>query len=267
MFVNDTHSMGSRYITLWRAARLFVFMLVLATPVSAQTPQPLQGLFLSQVPYLQDKGEVQVTMTRQSGRTRLDHQSQIGFEWGLTSQWQLELEAVGRHTPTVPGESRTGVESVGATVDRGFTSHDHSLRYTVGASIETSMGQLDSDESRITISPSVSIMKDLPALHQLRVLASGSASVALFTNTFSGERKPEYNMQVAAFMPISLVRFTAEWSQSNATRDDGTGQSPIVAPGIVVPLPHGFELGAATLFALGRDARFVSKIFKLAYEF
>lgn len=240
--------------------------IVCALPLAAQPEQPVQGLFLSQVPYLQNKGEAQVTITRLNGRSHLEHQSQLGIEWGLSSRWQVELEAVGRRAPAGSGaDSHTSIVSAGAAVDRGFVSQDETFRYTIGASAEAAMGRLSSDQSRISIGPSFSVMKDVTAMHGLRVLASGSASIGLFARQSSGTDAPEYEMQLGAFIPISVARVSAELSHSSAAGDDGAGRAQIGAAGIVIPLPQGFEFGAAALMSLNNKPH--SFLFKLAYEF
>ncbi|MEM8995387.1 MAG: hypothetical protein AAGF23_11410 [Acidobacteriota bacterium] len=122
-----------------RAVRICIAasaLLIAASSAGADGAPALQTTFLSELPEVQERGELQLETVLE----RLDDDLALGLgaEWGLTDAWQLEVEIGG-----LLDAASTGLESVEIGALYGRTARDGAWSWAAGAGVELRPNGLD----------------------------------------------------------------------------------------------------------------------------
>jgi len=217
----------------------------------AQEPpaQPLQELFLTEVVYPQERGEVQLTVgslvdRSAPGTTAL---TPVSIEYGLTNRWQVEAGWNG-YRQSAPVLSRYRTESVSVGTKYSFMNIAHShVHAAVGLDADFHpMAVADNEQADGTeIEPFMSLAVDLPR----RVTLFGSVGTGLDSSEvvalFRHGEAPAQSATISvgglvAFHHLTLTTEYTDRSDSLPWRVDG---APLLTPGVVLHPGGDWEFG------------------------
>lgn len=247
------------------------------TPES--TEQPVQEVFKTQLVYPQERGEVQITFNSTYGRSRGKSlfQTPVSVEYGITKNWQVEIEWDVQSRRSEIGEPRSG-----GTGDLSFGTQ-YSFMNMAGSNFHSAVGleitlptaniEKELTEGFIEYEPYLLLAKDFPKLGNLQVFSqAGIGFNQRLRRHLDAEDDEsaahELNLGVGAFVPVRQLVLTGEFNLStNRWNNNGEEREIYFTPGIVWRLPHNFEMGFSAPVGLTRDAEKFGFMFKLVYEF
>lgn len=238
--------------------RTFILALAVMLPSTAVAqdpkPQPVQELFLTDVVYPQEKGEIQFTLGALVDRSPQHFAALIPFsiEYGLTDRWQIEAGWDGytrfRHSPFTHLQSAR--LSVGTKYSFMDIAHSH-VHAAVGISAEfphTSTFIEGEGEDAVELEPALAMAIDIAPHVTLfgsaRLSFQASQAKQIAKEVLEGARPDDPGTisfgSVVAFRRISLAFEYATRSDSLPWRLDG---SPFVTPALILHPGHDWELG------------------------
>lgn len=246
---------------------------------SESAEQPVQEVFQTRLVYPQERGEVQVTFNstydRSKGKSLF--QTPVSVEYGITKNWQVEIEWNFQSRRSEIGEPRSG-----GTGDLSFGTQ-YSFMNMAGSNFHSAVGleitlptaniEKELTEGFIEYEPYFLLAKDFPKLNSLQVFSQiGVGFNQRLRRHFDAEDDEpaahELNLGVGAFLPVRQIVLTGEFNLStNRWNTNGKKREIYFTPGIVWRLPHNFEMGFSAPVGLTRDAEKVGFMFKLVYEF
>lgn len=234
-------------------AVLFVSLLP-AAPAQAQDLTPHarpQDVFLTDLVYPQERGEVQLSLTpglpELSDRRGLE--APLVVEYGLTDAWQLEaawsrppLAAEASHTFEL-GTQYSWLHLGGSR-----------LHAALGVEAEWSEGALEG------VVPSLTVATDAGGLH---VFAQGFATLGGDEEASAEEEAGDWGVQGGTFFSVGGLILSTElgWGHTD------TGSRYALAPGMLIPLPGGWEVGAGLPLWLHDGDTAAGLTALLTYEF
>lgn len=226
-----------------------VFLLPVAAQAQEPAPQPVQELFLTDMVYPQEKGEVQLTIGALVDRTRDDRAALVplSVEYGLTNHWQVEVSWDGYTQFHSSPLSHLRSARLGIGTKYSFMNIAHSpVHAAVGLDVEfPDAGAFEDDsESEVEYEPSLSVAADLT--RHVTVFAAGNLSLARSDASalLEGERLDDTGTLGAGVM-VALGRVTVAAEYTSRTdnlpwRIDG---SPLVTPSLTLHPGGHWELG------------------------
>jgi hypothetical protein len=242
-----------------RTAWLLV-MLLLPRISDAQEapPQPLQELFLTEVVYPQEKGEVQLMLGARIDRARADQSALVPFtiEYGLTDRWQIEAgwDGYSRDHAT-PLQGLTSARLSVGTKYSLMNIADTGVHAAFGTEVEFPRAgafAADEGEQGVEIEPFIALAVDLPA----HLTAFGSAGASFepgeAVDLIESGSRPDDRGTISAGM--LWVWHWATLAAEYTNRSDGLPWRldgvALLTPSVVVH-PHGkWELGVGLPIAL-----------------
>lgn len=227
-------------------------LLALLFPAAAhaQEPrQPIQELFLTDVVYPQEKGEIQFTVGALVDRTRDDRAAlmPLSIEYGITNRWQVEASWDGyTQFHSAPfAHLRSARKSIGAKY--AFMNIAHApVHAAIGFDVEfPDKGAIEDDEETdVEFEPSLSMAAGLT--HHVTVFAAANLSLSRrdASALFEGE-PPDDPGTLGGGVMFTMARVTAALEYTN--RSDNLpwriNGSPIVTPSLTVHPGAQWELG------------------------
>lgn len=231
---------------------LLVALIALPLRVSAQDarPQPLQELFLTEVVYLQDKGELQITLSSLLDGSSADRSALMttAIEYGLTDQWQIGASLDGHtlfhHNPIA--ELRSIRTSIG-TKYSFMNIRKSPVHLAFGFDLEFSdSGRFEeSSEDELEGEPYVSMAVDVS--RRISIFGTAGTSFAIKEAAALIDELPDDPGRVSGGGLIAFRYATIALEYTNRSdelpwRLDG---SPLLTPSIVLHPGRNWELGAA----------------------
>lgn len=227
-------------------------LLALLVPVGAyaqdKAPQPVQELFLTEMVYPQEKGEVQFTIGALVDRTRNDRAALMPFsvEYGITNRWQVEASWDGyTQFHSAPfSHLRSARVSIGTKYSAMNIAHSP-VHAAIGLDVEfPDQGAIpDDEESAVEFEPSVSVAADLP--HHVTLFAAANLSLASADAgaLLEGER-PDDPGTLGGGVMVAIAHATIALEYTNRSdnlpwRIQG---SPIVTPSLTLHPGGQWEL-------------------------
>jgi len=241
--------------------------------------QPIQEVFKTQLVYPQERGELQITFNSTYGRSRGRSlfQTPVSIEYGITKNWQVEIEWDVQSRRIEIGEPRSG-----GTGDLSFGTQ-YSFMNMAGSNFHSAVGleitlptaniEKELTEGFIEYEPYLLLAKDFPKLGNMQIFSQAGIGFnqRLRRHLDAEDDEPaahDLNLGVGAFVPLRQVVFTGEFNLStNRWNNNGDEREIYFTPGIVWRLPHNFETGFSAPVGLTRDAEKFGFMFKLVYEF
>jgi hypothetical protein len=244
---------------------LLVALILVPRITAAQDPppQPVQELFLTEVVYPQDKGELQLTLSALVDRTRSDLSALIPFsiEYGLSDRWQIQAAWAGstqfHHAPFK--HLRTEQLSIGTKYSLMNIAHSPA-HAAFGVDVEfpyASFFAEDSDDRVVEFEPFIAAAIDLG--RRITIFGSASASfepreVKALVETGEHPDDPG-NISVGILKAFQRVTLAAEYTSHSDDlpwRRDGTA---LITPSVVVHPSGNWELAAGVPFGIEHGYR------------
>lgn len=257
-----------------------VMVLFAAYGVGAQQEagvrQPIQEVFQTELVYPQEKGEMQVTWSpgfAKSVRSRL-FQSPLAIEYGLTDNWQIEIDWSGRVFRREVGDEKftrgSGDLRFGTKYSfmnmRGSNFHS-----AFGLEIGLPTGDMEKElsEGLIEYEPYFILAKDFPKLNGAQVFTQiGFGFVHRVKGDEDEPAAHEFFWNTGIFVPVKQVVLTSELNwQTNRWNRAGKDNELYFTPGVVWHPSRTWEIGLGLGVGLTRDADKLRGIVKLTYEF
>jgi hypothetical protein len=243
---------------------LFLAVVVLLPRVAAAQElgrQPLQELFLTEVVYPQQKGEIQLTLGSLIDRSRSDSSvlMPLTVEYGLTDRWQIEAGWAGYTQRSPLKDLRTARASIGTKYSLMNIAHSR-VHAAVGVDVEFPHPDAVADgegEEGLEVDPFVALAADLG----WRVTVFGSAGASLEPREVADlARRPERPDDrgtigfgaLLAFRRATLVAEYTNRSDGLPWRLDGAS---LVTPSIVIHPGHEWELAVGMPIAVRHGQR------------
>lgn len=257
-----SHCRGFRGLVLLLLLNLAAFAAV--ADDDGEWEQPLEELFLSDLVFPQERGEVQVTLSasradRQEGE-RL--QLPLTLEYGITDRLQVELEWGGYRRDRFDADDRSSDDFGDAEIGVSYSwmaVGDSPWHIATGLEVPVDLGNtpMDDDESDEGeeedegIEPFFVLARDLGRWSGSQISLGGGAEV--------GEGETEWFGSLAGFVPVRGWVATAEinWTEEES----------YFTPGVVWHPGGEWELGVGLPIGLGREADDWRWIATLTYEF
>ena len=256
---------------------LFAALLLIPRISAAQDAdrQPVQELFLTEVVYSQDKGEVQLTLGSLVDRSRSDLAAFVPFsiEYGITNRWQVEAGWAGyAHFQQAPFKYlATARLSVGTKYSLMHIGHSP-VHAAIGVDAEFPRpGSFASGEGETgtEVEPFVALAADLPA--RIGLFASFGASMetrAIGGLVARGERPDDPGTLsggvLVAFAPATAVIEYTTRTDNLPWRLNG---SPLITPSIVVRPAERWEFAVGLPTGMRAGQRRPGLGLSLAREF
>lgn len=240
-----------------------IAILLLPRIGAAQQPpeQPLQELFLTELVYPQEKGEIQLMLGTRIDRARPEPSALVPFtiEYGLTDRWQVEAGW--------DGYSRAeGAPFHGLTTSRLSIGTKYSLMNIAHSRVHAAFGTDvefprtgafadDEGESGMEIEPFIAVAVDLPA--RLTVFGSAAASIEPqeAADLVEGGNRPDDRGTISAgvLWPWQWATLAAEYTNRSDALPWRLDGAALLTPSIVVHPPRKWELGLG--FPIGLRGR------------
>jgi hypothetical protein len=236
--------------TLGAAAGLLALL-----PASAAFAQrsvaPLQTVPRSELPFGQERHQVQLTLGSALARRPNRVSVPLGIEYGVTSAWQVDGELEGAWGDREPGTSAIRGASFG--VQRSWAPGAGS-RTHLAVGLE---GEYDAESSTTqpALKPEAAVAREIGTRG-----AQAFAHVALRV----AREAPAPAVMAGAFVPVGRAFVIAQLSHEAG--DDGEPARTELTPGVAVRLA-GAELVAGIPIPMPRSARAAGAILKLTVEF
>jgi hypothetical protein len=242
-----------------RTSCLIAVLLLPGISAAQEAPaQPLQELFLTELVYPQEKGEIQLMLGTRIDRARADQSTLVPFtiEYGLTDRWQLEAGW--------DGYSRDdGAPFQGLTTARLSIGTKYSLMHIAHSGVHAAFGSdvefpragafADNEgENGVEIEPFVALAVDLPAHVSIFGSAGASFEPGEAADLIDSGERPDDRGTISAGMLWAWHWATLAAEYTN--RSDGLPWrlegAALLTPSVVVH-PHGkWELGVGLPIAL-----------------
>ncbi len=219
----------------------------ISSPSSRSLPALVQELFISEVPTVQERHEIQVSIGsafyRQSG-ARLAR-SLFKTEYGLTGRLQVESEFSYEHVSGPDPDFHAGPQDLAVGLRYALGRHRRIL-LTAGLGLNA----LNPESTTVQLEPS---LVAATALGRAQLQLGAAISV-------SGLREQEYSY--AVILPLRRWRPTLEFKEQRA----GGQLETLIAPGMIRSV-HGFEIGVACPVHLTGPGPRVAPMFLVTREF
>ncbi len=205
--------------------------------------QPLEEVFLTELVYPQEEGELQLTLAPEfrSGAEVDQLSSRAVVEYGLTDAWQIELEWDFFVHREMDGTSVQGLGDleIGTKIARMEVAEDFHVAF--GLEIGLPIGDPDQElgEGFIEYEPFVVVARDFPERHGLQVFARLGLGLVQRVREpeDDDEREPaahELGLGVGIFRPTASGVATFELTYSDNTWNHGGEEKELYAtPGWV----------------------------------
>ena len=260
-------------------ASLSLCLLLSSFALFAEEEGLIQEVFLSELVYPQEEGEIQFTLApryRSSDESEI-YEVPLTIEYGLTDAWQVELAWTAFvHRGNSIESSTAGIGDLEIGTKYSFMNLG-GTDFHAAAGIEVSFptGDVDRElsEGFIEYELFVIMAKDFPNLANLHLFTQ--AGIGLMQRVRSPSEEDDLEpaaheafLNVGLFIPWDSIRFTAEVSwNSNKWNHGGTESFLVFAPGLVWSFPKGWEAGFAVPFGLNENADNFQLIGHLIFEF
>jgi hypothetical protein len=222
---------------------------------TAEPLRPIETLFLTELVYPQQKGEMQFTFSPSLHRERERDLWRAPWliEYGLTDAWELGLlwDAFVYSEPE-HGHATYGVGDPELEIKYSFMNIAGSGFHTaVGFGVQFPVGSVDKgiSEGFMEYEPFVILAKDLPALHHLQLFTQVGVDFVQRVREAddADEHEPaahELFWSNGFLLPIKPFVVTGEitWT-NNRWNHDGEENELYVTPGLTWRLPHAWETG------------------------
>jgi hypothetical protein len=228
--------------------------------------QLLQEVFQSELVYPQEKGEIQVTLAPQFGKSEEQKTGDLGLEveYGLTSAWQI---AFGWNTVAIRDlpqeEAFTGTGDLEAGTQYSFMNRGGSNTHAaLQFNVELPVGNVEEglSEGFREYQPSLLLGKDLPGFYGAHVFTqTGLAFLDRQTHHDDPlEDEPaahEFIWNNGIFIPWGKERLTFElnWT-TNRWNHHGDESTLYITPGLVHQASKSFEWGVGMPIGLTEDS-------------
>src|SRR5271170_2447509 len=218
--------------------------------------RPIEELFQTDVVYPEEKGEFQYelapTFQRASDGDTLT--IPLSVEYGLTSNWQAELEwnAFVQHNPDDGRPTTRGIGDLELGTQYSFLNVGGSLFHIAPRfSIELPLGDVNEDlsEGFVEYNPSVIVARDFPQLHNTQLFTELGINLVQRVKTPSDpdEREPaadELDWNAGFFVPFSRGAISMEFNwDNNRWNNHGNENQIYLTPGLIWKLPGDVEIG------------------------
>jgi hypothetical protein len=215
-------------------------------------PQPLQELFLTEVVYPQERGEVQVTLASLVDRSAPGAAAltPVSIEYGVTNRWQVEASWNGyRRNASLLTRYRTESVSVGTKYSFMNIAHSH-VHAAMGLDADFHPMAVDDieDETGTEIEPFVSLAVDLP--RRVTLFGSvgkglGSSEVAALFRHGEAPTQPA-TISVGGLIAFRHVTLTTEYTDRSDALPWRVDGAPLLTPGVVLHPGGDWEVGLGT---------------------
>lgn len=225
---------------------------------------PIQEVFLTELVYPQEQGEIQMTLAPQfSKNTDADaNRLNLIVEYGITDQWQFEVELTPYINVNSDDMSSSGSGDIEIATKYTWMNVTDNLHIAVLFEIQFPAADINKKltEGFIEYEPSIIVAKDFPDFYNLQLFMQTGFSFVKRNKTpeHFEELEPEaheYNLNLGFFMPRQSFTWTTElnWS-TNRWNNDGEENTLYLTPGGVWMLWDIVEVGLGVPLGLTADA-------------
>lgn len=241
--------------------------------------RPIEDLFKTDLVYPQEKGELEVEVASvYQNHTGGDTWTvPLGFEYGLTDQWQVEGEwdSLVQRYPKDQSAVR-GIGDVSAGTQYAFMNiADSSFHVAPRFSVEGPVGDVNRglSEGLIKYDPAVIVAKDFPQLHRTQFFTEIGASFAQRVNTAKEAVNAEpaahaLNLGSGFFVLFPHAAATLEFNwDNNQWNHHGTENGLYLTPGCLWRARRNMEIGLGIPFGLNKASDRFEVIAHVVWEF
>ncbi|MEM7586768.1 MAG: hypothetical protein AAF560_25485 [Acidobacteriota bacterium] len=249
---------------LLTTACLLAFGLMAASvTLGEEESQPLEEVFLSELVYPQEAGEFQLTLAP-SFSSAADEEAFAGratVEYGLTDDWQIELEwdvFVRRDSDGMTAEGLGDAELAVKWARMEIAENTH---LAFGLEIGLPIANVDDElgEGLLEIEPFAVVARDFPRWRGLQLFAQVGLGLVdrIRSPSDPDDEEPEAHeleVHLGAFLPTRHFVATLELSGSDNTwNHDGEERELYLTPGLVWA-SDSWEMGLGVPIGIGGDA-------------
>lgn len=241
--------------------------------------QPVQELFQTGLVYPQEHGELQFTYTSRFGKSQSHSilQTPLNVEYGITDNWQIELEwdAMSRRSeegePATRGRGDLSIGTQFSFMNIGGSSFHTAIGLEV--SLPTGSSRKELSEGLFEYEPFLIVARDFPGLNNMQVFTQVGVALVQRAHGQVGMDAEEpaahkVSLGVGMFIPFRRMVFTSEFNfSSNRWNNGGVEREAYATPGVVWRLPRNWEIGVGAPIGLTRDSERLGAVVKLVYEF
>jgi len=242
--------------------------------------QPLNEVFDTSLVYPQETGEIQLTLFPSvlTGDLHRTYRMLVGFEYGFTDSFQMEIEWDSLISLRPPNEVRSsGIGDVEIGTQYSFMNiRGSNTHAALGFSSSFPSGDIDKElsEGVIEYEPSLILANDFPNFHNLQFFTQVRLALVQKVKERAdpaGEDSRaahEFGWNGGVFMPFNRFIMTAELSWLTNKWNNGGEESRVrFTPGVVWNLPGTWEIGIATPIGFNDSAHDFGVVGIFLYEF
>jgi len=241
--------------------------------------QIVQEVFIGEVVYPQERGEIQFTVAPQFRDNDSEQllEFPITLEYGITDSWQLELEWVA-YARIFPEDDRNknGIGDLELGTKYSFMNIGGSDFHTaLGFEIGFPTGDIDDDISQsegfIEFEPFIVLAKDLPRLkdsHLFTQVGFSYSNKIRNTEENAGDSDNSFGLLVNAgyIFPIYDFRLTTEFNYEGEWNGGEREDEIFITPGLIL-VAGDWEFGFGVAAGLSEDSDNYRLIGMITYEF
>jgi len=241
--------------------------------------RPFEELFQTDMVYPEGKGECEFELapTFQRAADGDTLTIPLSVEYGLTSNWQAEVEwnAFVQHN-SADGPTTRGIGDLELGTQYSFLGIGGSLFHIAPRfSIELPLGDVNEDlsEGFVEYNPAVIVARDFPQLHNAQLFTEMGINLVqrVKTPSDSDEREPaadELDWNAGFFVPFSHGAISMEFNwDNNQWNNHGDENQMYLTPGLIWKLPDDVEIGVGIPIGLNGDSDRFGIITHLIVEF
>ncbi|MCG6190820.1 transporter [Maribellus maritimus] len=235
--------------------------------------QPLQDVFQTELVYPQEKGEIQLTLNPEYGRTRdLNHISfPVLAEYGITDNWQLGFSwnsfqnNFGGNNMSVSGIGDIEFDTQYSFMNIGETNFHAALGFEL--EIPLSREERGIGEGRYEYMPYSLFAVDFPSLNNIQFFTQAGFSFSQNKTENDEEEGNELFLSGGLFVPVKKVIFDIELTSIINLWENGNENQLYLTPGIILNLPGAWETGLGTSIGLNKESDKYLVLAILTFEF
>jgi hypothetical protein len=262
--------------------QLFVIFLSISCAHADESTNQLAipaELFKTDMVYPEEKGECEFELapTFQHAADGDTLTIPLSVEYGLTSNWQAEVEwnSFVQHNPT-DGPTTRGIGDLELGTQYSFLNVGGSLFHIAPLfSIEFPLGDVNKDlsEGFIEYNPAMIVARDFPQLHNAQLFTEMGFNFVQRVKTPSDpdEKEPaadELDWNAGFFVPFSRGAISMEFNwENNQWNNHGDENQMYLTPGLIWKLLGDVEIGVGIPVGLNNDSDRFGIITHLIVEF
>lgn len=241
--------------------------------------QIVQEVFIGEVVYPQERGEIQITVVPQYRDTDIEGllEFPLTIEYGITNSWQLEIEWVpfARIYPDT-GPSRNGIDDLEFGTKYSFMNIKGSDYHSAfGFEVSFPTGDIDNDISQsegfIEFEPYIVLARDIKGLnnsHLFTQLGFSYSNKIRDTEENQGQDDSGYGFisNSGYIFPIYDFRLITEFNYESEWNGGEREEEIFITPGLIL-VAGAWEIGFGLAAGLNNDSDNYRLIGMITYEF